>query len=98
MSHAWPELVADMFGIKLEALLACSGATTAALASTYKDQPSQLQSLGAVKAPTLVTVTMGGDDPQFSYLIESCFTPVLGNCQPHCPGLRDSSPAVSAGT
>jgi lysophospholipase L1-like esterase len=81
VSAAWPELVAGMFGVNLEALLACSGATTSALYQGYKQQLPQLQALAKVGVPpNLVTVTMGGDDLGFSLDFGACFVGIEGGC------------------
>jgi lysophospholipase L1-like esterase len=87
VSKAWPELVASMFGIKLD-LLACSGATTAALTSTYDGQDPQLAALSSLKAPSLVTITMGGNDLGFAYVLGSCFVGLSGNCTSALAGLE----------
>ena len=79
-----------MFGLKLS-LIACpvSGATTAALGNTYKGQEPQLEALTSRSTPKLVTVTMGGDDLGFSYIIGSCFTQfITANCTAALAGLE----------
>ena len=89
VSKAWPELVASMFGVKLD-LLACSGATTAALTHTFDSQKPQLAALGS-STPKLVTVTMAGDDLGFSYVIASCFSQIItANCTAALAGLEGS--------
>ena len=85
VNKAWPELVASMFGIKLEALLACSGATTNALDHTYLGQKPQLQALSELQAPKLVTITMGGNDLGFVNILTNCY---LGFCSPSLAGLE----------
>jgi lysophospholipase L1-like esterase len=77
-SAAWPELVASMFGIKLD-LMACSGAKTSALYQTFKGQKPQLKALSSL-TPKLVTVTMGGDDLDFPYDIAGCFLDLGDSC------------------
>lgn len=85
VSHAWPELVASMFQVKLEALLACSGATTAALNNSYEGQEPQLKALRGLSGPTLVTVTMGGNDLGFVDVLTNCY---IGLCAPRLAGVE----------
>jgi lysophospholipase L1-like esterase len=55
-------------------LLACSGATTKALTGPFKNQPAQADQLRALgTAPTVVTITIGGNDAGFGSTIASCF-------------------------
>jgi lysophospholipase L1-like esterase len=79
VSQAWPELVSKMFGLNLD-MLACSGATTAALSNTYKGQPKQLNDLTKVSTPKLVTITMGGNDLHFPTLVAGCFIADPADC------------------
>jgi streptogramin lyase len=72
---AWPRLLAASTpGIVMEAHLACSGATSAALAGNVKGQPDQIKELTALRPhPTLITMTMGGNDVFFSSVLADCY-------------------------
>ena len=87
VSKAWPELVANMFQVDV-GLLACSGATTAALNKSYKDQVPQLKALKSLSTPTFITVTMGGNDLEFPYVLGSCFVGFSGNCVSALAGVQ----------
>ena len=73
-AHAWPELLAagDSRRLKLLADLACSGAKTAALTSSFKGQAAQLAAMGALD-PSVVTVTIGGNDVGFASTLQNCY-------------------------
>jgi len=68
----WPEILAHDVGLFPEAFLACSGATTSDLYSSYKGQ-SQWADLSALPKPSLVTITIGGDDLGFVPILTDCF-------------------------
>jgi lysophospholipase L1-like esterase len=73
ISDAWPELLASQAPLSLESLLACSGATTKALYSSFKGQPAQLSQLASLSTPKLVTITIGGNDLGFGSILYDCF-------------------------
>lgn len=81
--QAWPELVPGMVGGNAispsVALLACSGAeSTNSGNTTVEDLPAQITQLRGIKpAPSLVTVTIGGDDGTPEHV---GFRNVLINC------------------
>ena len=57
-----------------EYLLACSGAESDALLNRFKGQPAQIVALhGLTPKPTLVTLTMGGNDLGFSKVVKDCY-------------------------
>jgi streptogramin lyase len=72
---AWPRLLASSApDIKMEAHLACSGATSEALAGTVKGQPDQISELARLRPrPTLITMTMGGNDVRFGDVLADCY-------------------------
>ena len=75
-TQAWPRLLSRRSErLRLNANWACSGATIAALTSSYKGQRPQLQRLGA--GTEMVTVTIGGNDVGFSNVLLKCF---VRNC------------------
>ncbi|MBX6390095.1 MAG: SGNH/GDSL hydrolase family protein [Frankia sp.] len=71
---AWPRLLANDLGAGSSVrVLACSGATTAALTNSFNGQPPQLDALAALGgSPSIVTVTIGGNDAGFGPTIASC--------------------------
>lgn len=75
LSGAWAELLS----VPLDSMLACSGATTSALSSSYQSQPPQLESLKSLN-PGLVTITIGGNDIGFSSILERCWDWIFYNC------------------
>jgi len=60
-------------------MAACTGATTAALTSSFKGQPPQIDAVGP--GTNLVTVTMGGNDAGFVELVAGCILSTR-NCPP----------------
>ncbi|MFJ2633923.1 SGNH/GDSL hydrolase family protein [Streptomyces sp. NPDC087422] len=78
--QAWPRLLAvDDAAVHLVAHLACSGAEISALSSTFKGEPAQVTTrLRSLRpAPSLVTLTIGGNDVGFSRILTHCF---LSDC------------------
>ncbi|GEM_PF-3580464 len=71
---AWPGLMFDNWRAApfFETNLACSGAHIADLFRPYRGQPSQLQRLKELQ-PDLVTLTIGGNDANFSGVLLRCF-------------------------
>jgi lysophospholipase L1-like esterase len=87
-SGAWPELMARTVRLRVQALLACSGATTMALTSSFKRMPPQLLSLSRIApAPKLVTITMGGNDLGFADVLTNCY---LATCSTLLAGVEGS--------
>jgi lysophospholipase L1-like esterase len=85
---AWPELMAQHLGIGMQALLACSGATTEALTGSFKGMAPQLVSLSRIApAPKLVTVTLGGNDLGFADVLTNCY---LATCSTLLAGVEGS--------
>jgi lysophospholipase L1-like esterase len=79
-SQAWPRLIASQHStaVQLVAHIACSGATSSSLFTTFKTETAQTTHLTALTPqPTLVTVTIGGNDLGFSSILTDCF---LLNC------------------
>ncbi|MGD0246760.1 MAG: SGNH/GDSL hydrolase family protein [Streptosporangiaceae bacterium] len=76
---AWPLLIAKNDPTIPDVTdIACSGATSEALVTSYSDQPPQLDQLQAITpAPDIVTITIGGNDVGFSDILEDCY---LHNC------------------
>jgi len=72
---AYPTLVALASNSSLRAFVACSGATTSDVVNGHDGEPSQLDSLDA--GTDIVTITVGGDDAEFSDFAEEC---VIGTC------------------
>jgi len=72
---AYPTLVALASNSSLRAFVACSGATTNDVVNGHDGEPSQLDSLDA--GTDTVTITVGGDDAEFSDFAEEC---VIGTC------------------
>ena len=68
--------------------LACSGATSPDLIRVYQGQQPQIEVLGGLRPrPTLVTMTMGGNDAGFSTALRDCYLStcvkcVKGTCTP----------------
>jgi lysophospholipase L1-like esterase len=83
--NAWPVLlqkgVADHDVVFPQAsFLACSGAPSTALTAAFKGQQPQLAALKKLpRKPTLITMTIGGNDPDvgFANVLKDCYT---GNC------------------
>jgi lysophospholipase L1-like esterase len=83
-ASAWPRLLARdlprLLRMRYGALLACSGATSQALTGHREGQPDQLADLhDLVPRPTLVTITMGGNDIGFPAILTNCVL-TLGSC------------------
>jgi len=76
---AWPELLtSDHTSLVLEQDLACAGATTSALTSSYNGQLPQLQAMRRLTPPpTLITITMGGNNLGFPDVLTACY---FGQC------------------
>ncbi|SEK57166.1 SGNH/GDSL hydrolase family protein [Streptacidiphilus jiangxiensis] len=75
-ADAWARLLLKLSPRTLTAqqLIACSGATSAALEGKVHGQPNQLKELQALRpAPDLVTLSMGGNDVGFSKVLTDCF-------------------------
>lgn len=88
VAGAWPQLMARSLRVRMRAFLPCSGATTAALTTSFKRMPGQLSRLAAVKpAPKLVTITIGGNDLGFTYVLTSCF---ISTCSTALAGVEES--------
>jgi len=75
-SNAWPRLLGQRLTGSTVRIIACSGAKTTALTSSFKGQPPQLAALRSLIAsgvrPDLVTITIGGNDAGFGPTIVSC--------------------------
>jgi len=85
---AWPQLMARSLQIPMRAVLACSGATTAALTNSFKKMPPQLLALARMNPrPKLVTITIGGNDLGFTYVLTSCY---LSICSTALAGVEGS--------
>lgn len=72
---AWPYLLARRFPqrIMLAANLACSGAKASnALVKSYQGQQPQLYEMNSLR-PTLVTITIGGNDIGFTPVLRYCY-------------------------
>jgi photosystem II stability/assembly factor-like uncharacterized protein/lysophospholipase L1-like esterase len=70
---AWPELLAAADSrLNLVGELACSGAWTSALTSSFKGQSPQLTAMQPLN-PNLVTVTIGGNNIGFAPTLEDCW-------------------------
>ncbi|MGD9792395.1 MAG: SGNH/GDSL hydrolase family protein [Acidimicrobiia bacterium] len=73
-STAYPDQATELLrkrGVEVQlTTVACSGATTTALTSSFKGQPPQLDAI--VEGTNLVTVTMGGNDAGFVELVAGC--------------------------
>jgi hypothetical protein len=79
-AEAWPRLLAAADPtVSLEALIACSGATTKDITTTtFNTEPPQITQLKALpQQPQIITITIGGDDVGFGPIIENC---LLVNC------------------
>jgi lysophospholipase L1-like esterase len=88
IAGAWPQLMARSLHMRMRAFLPCSGATTAALTASFKSMPAQLSRLAAVSpAPKLVTITIGGNDLGFTYVLTSCF---VSTCSTALAGVEGS--------
>jgi hypothetical protein len=74
-STAYPVLLPPDIGFKLDAFVACSGATSSDIISGMNGEPSQLNALDA--NTDIVTVTAGGDDAEFADFAAEC---VIGTC------------------
>lgn len=80
---AWPRLLAENHPhITGSALIACSGARSTALQGDQAGQPFQLQRLRDLRPrPTLVTLTMGGNDVGFSRVLKTCISNKIQLCR-----------------
>ena len=58
--------------------VACAGAQTGNLETTFKEDDPQLDSLSA--GTDLVTITIGGNDMDFDGILKFCGTPLRGDC------------------
>jgi alpha-tubulin suppressor-like RCC1 family protein/lysophospholipase L1-like esterase len=78
-TNAWPNLLArSEKNLKLLGNFACSGATTKALSQPFKGQlPELTQMLNTGSAPDVVTITIGGNDIDFSTVLARC---VISDC------------------
>lgn len=78
---AWPRLIAisnPAVMLGHQDFLACSGATSKALSGKVDKQPDQLKELAELRPrPTLITMTIGGNDTGFSKVLADCY---LENC------------------
>jgi lysophospholipase L1-like esterase len=77
-AYAWPRLVAQhlagLLSMPSQGLVACSGANSNALAGQVTGQPDQIAALLALRPrPTLITVTMGGNDIGFADVLRDCY-------------------------
>ena len=78
--HAWPVQLHDFVtkhDVELtsrEYLVACSGAVSSSLERSFKGQAAQVHALEhLLPKPTLVTMTMGGNDLGFSDVLKDCY-------------------------
>lgn len=78
-SQAWPVLLGhEDPNLHIVTDVACSGATSEALTGSFKGQLAQdTQLQDADPQPSLVTLTMGGNDVGFSPILRDCF---IYNC------------------
>jgi lysophospholipase L1-like esterase len=78
---AWPRLLGQEMAGSTVRVLACSGAKTAAMTTSYRNQPPQITALRQLIAsgvnPDVVTITIGGNNANFGPTIASC---VLWKC------------------
>ena len=82
-ADAWPRLVARQLPrltrMPHDGLIACSGAISAALTGQAKGQPNQLLALRKLSPhPSLITITMGGNDIRFVPILTDCFVNPVG--------------------
>jgi lysophospholipase L1-like esterase len=62
----------------LKYFLACSGAVSSALLNRFKGQPAQIVALhDLTPKPTLITLTMGGNDLGFADVVADCYKATL---------------------
>jgi lysophospholipase L1-like esterase len=71
--RAWPRLVRDRLPVARFRHIACSGATTNALYGPFKGETRQLTQLLYLPQPSIVTVTIGGNNVGFSAILRTCF-------------------------
>lgn len=78
--HAWPVLLDDYVAghdavlTTRDYFVACSGAVSKSLKHSFKGQPAQTDALShLLPRPTLVTMTMGGNDLHFAAVLEDCY-------------------------
>ncbi|WP_241834906.1 SGNH/GDSL hydrolase family protein [Pseudofrankia asymbiotica] len=75
-ASAWPRLLGQQITGSTVILLACSGAKTTALTTSFHNQSSQVEALRALVVgklkPDIVTITIGGNDAGFGPTMTSC--------------------------
>lgn len=71
-SQAYPSLVAKFLKLKSFSFHACSGARLAALTTPFKTENAQLDWLFASPSPDLVTLSLGGNDLDWSTTLQDC--------------------------
>jgi lysophospholipase L1-like esterase len=72
-AQAWPLLAAADLGWRA-ANLACSGAQTNDVVTSFKGQPAQTDALAKLRPrPDVVTITIGGNDAGFAKVLGTCF-------------------------
>lgn len=91
---AWPKyLVNDHPAIDIGDrvnLLACSGATTDALSHPFKGEAAQLSHLKKIAPqPTVITLTIGGNDIGFGDLLTSCYVIGAPACKPKASSMAE---------
>lgn len=83
--HAWPRLLKRYDADLEDSLLACSGAESGGLRGAGEHQVDQLAELAALEpAPTLITLTMGGNDVHFGPLVSDCLLSILPLAKTNC--------------
>ncbi|HEY2198299.1 MAG TPA: choice-of-anchor L domain-containing protein [Mycobacterium sp.] len=82
-SVSWTRRLAGVTKYTLEAggQLACSNAMTSALTQGFKGEQPQIAHLASLgQAPDLITITMGGNDVSFPWVIGACGSGVRPAC------------------
>jgi len=73
--NAWPRILSRISasGAHLVGHIACAGALIPALTSSFNTEPPQLQQLQALPRPSVITVSLGGNDIGFSSVLTKCY-------------------------
>jgi lysophospholipase L1-like esterase len=73
---AWPRLLGERIPGSTVKVLACGGATSGDFTASHHGQPPQIDALKSLEAsgakPSIVTITVGGNDAGFSSMLVSC--------------------------
>lgn len=72
---AWPRFLSSLEQNYVQPVqnIACSGATTEAFSKSFKSELPQIQQLQAAQAPSVITITIGGNNAGFSTLLGDCY-------------------------